>query len=62
MTMSADGKPSILKNVPPAHTPEKTTETMFFAAPTLLEWNGDKSFLSLSEQHVTNCILALTFK
>jgi hypothetical protein len=50
-----------LENVPPAHTPEKT-ETMFFAAPTLLKWNGDESFLSISEQHVTNCILALTFK
>jgi hypothetical protein len=60
--MSADGKPYALKNVPLAHTPEKTA-IMFFAAPTLLEWNGDKCFLSISEQHVTNCILVLlTFK
>jgi hypothetical protein len=50
-----------LENVPLAHTPEKTA-TMFFAAPTLLEWNGNKSFLSISEQHVTNCILILTYK
>jgi hypothetical protein len=50
-----------LKNVPLAHTPEKTA-IMFFAAPTCLKWNGDEPFLSISEQHVTNCILILTFK
>jgi hypothetical protein len=59
--MSANGKPYALKNIPPAHTPEKTT-IMFFAAPTHLEWNGVECFLSVSEQLVTNCILVLTFK
>jgi hypothetical protein len=59
--MSANGEPYALKNVPPAHSPEKTA-IMFFAAPAHLEWNGDESFLSISEQHVTNCILVPNFK
>jgi hypothetical protein len=61
MTVSADGKPYTLKNVHPAHTLEKTT-IMFYTAPTHLEWNGNKRFFSISEQHVTNCIFILTFK
>jgi hypothetical protein len=61
MIMLADGNPYALKNVHPAHTPEKTA-IMFYAAPTHLAWSGDERFLSISKQHVTNCILVLTFK
>jgi hypothetical protein len=49
------------KNVHPAHTLEKTA-IMFYVAPTRLAWNGDEPSFSISEQHVTNCILILTFK
>jgi hypothetical protein len=38
------------------------TTIMFYAAPTHLAWSGDERFFSISEQHVTNCILVLTFK
>jgi hypothetical protein len=62
MTMPANGKAYALKNVAPAHTPEKIV-IMFFAAPTHLEWHGAEHFLSISKQHVTNCtIVILTFK
>jgi hypothetical protein len=59
--MLADGNRYATKNVHPAHTPEKTA-IMFYAAPTHLTWSGDEHFFSISEQHVTNCILVLTFK
>jgi hypothetical protein len=47
MTISANGNPYALKNVHPAHTPEKTM-TMFYTVPTHLEWSGDERFLSIS--------------
>jgi hypothetical protein len=59
--MLAGGNHYAPKNVHPAHTPEKTG-IMFYAAPTCLIWNGDECFFSISEQHVTNYILVLTFK
>jgi hypothetical protein len=50
-----------MQNAHLAHTLKKIA-IMFYAAPTPLVWNGDERFSSISEQHVINCILVLTFK
>jgi hypothetical protein len=60
-TTLADGNHSAMQNAHLAHTLTKIA-IMFYAAPTPLVWNGDERFSSISEQHVINCILVLTFK